>query len=228
MVLQFALMPLITRPYWLSLATTTDLAVCGVCVEPWQVKPLFELFQAHHESLEKKEALVSGWSFRHVREPVMTAWKLCEKLGLPSSSEVFQMANIIDRGVKDEDYPQAWQWTHVQRDRRTTCATPFSTCLLARAQDSSLIADFAKTLIVSVGAPQSDMTLFGGALMLLEQDVDFLDPVSALERIRERIKSSARRNLDFTRFDELRAWVDQWILDQGTPSAPAVCNPVRL
>ena len=220
MVLQSASMTVITRPYWLTLATTTDLAVSGVCVEPWQVKPLFEIFQAHHESLDRKEALVSGWSFRHVREPVMTTWKLCEKLGLPSSSDVCHLANVIDRGVKDEDHPQAWHWTHVQRDRSTTCATPFSTCLLARAQDTSLLADFARSLISSVRET--------GALMLREQEVDFLDPVSALGKIRERIKSSARGNLDFSRLDELRTLIDQWALGHETPAAPAVCNPVRL
>jgi hypothetical protein len=217
----------ITRPYWLTVATTTDLAVSGVCVEPWQAKPLMDMFQAHTEALDKKEVMLSGWSFRHVREPVMTAWKLCEKLGLPAMSDLSQQANLLDRMSKAQEQPCPWQWSSVMKDIRTSCVIPFSACLLIAREDTDTFAKFTRDLILEVSKDASGFDAFG-ALVVREQQIDFLDPLSAIEKLRERLQRSASKPLDFTRFDECKASIEQWKIDHETPSAPAVCDPVRF
>ena len=223
-------MSLNTRPYWLTLATTTDLAVSGVCLEPWQAAPLMGLIKNHHEGLGKSEPLISGWSLRHVREPVITAWKLCEKFGSASASELNQLAYSIDMAAKSAAEPHAWQWSHVERDRRTTCATPFSGCILARAEDMSLMCEFATKVAALMANRNKEAPDFAysAALLIREQEMDFLDPLSAIERLRERIAAPARAPLDFARLDELQASVEKWLLVHSTSSAPAVCDPVRI
>lgn len=220
-----------TRPFWLTLATTESLHVAGVSLQPWQAKAMMAIIDEHHKALDKNEPLVSGWSLRHVREPVVGAWQLSLHLGMDRDSPHLETASEIDRRAKLSEALDAWQWSHVERDRRSTCASPYSACVLARPEDSALIEGLTKEWFRVFAWSHRDLPRdyrFGcAACVELESRMVFTDIAGALGNIQSEVLSKSP-GADCARIVHLRSAIEKWEIEQQTCVAPAIAPSIRL
>ena len=145
------------------------------------------------------------------------------------------MAAALDEASLVDGNPEGWQLAYAYRDRRTTCATPYSVRLPASRADLMKVHQFFRVFTTAcmeaLNEQDDTYTCYGWAIVRQMED-PFLPPVGVVPELRRQLAPllrSANKPVPeggWSRLDAVEADIQALLLEAATttPASPTALH----